>query len=123
MFRIVYLYKYFLKIRQICFLDFKITLHIRDKDIFSIDKIKNYFCVGVVSKHGENLINYGIRSIKDIQLVINHFDNFPLKTKKSKDYKLFKLAFEIIKNKEHLTVEGFEKILKIKEGMNQNRKF
>jgi hypothetical protein len=54
-----------------------------------------------------------------LQLIINHFDQFPLKTKKLNDYKLFKLAFNIIKNKEHLTKEGFNKLLSIKSSMNK----
>lgn len=32
-----------------------------------------------------------------------------------------KLAAEIIKSKGHLTFEGFEKIMEIKENMNKNR--
>lgn len=52
-----------------------------------------------------------------MQLIINHFDNFSLKTKKLIDYKLFKLAFEIIINKEHLTKEGIKKLLSIKSFM------
>ena len=74
---------------------------------------------GVISKHGETLTNYSIRSIKDIQSVVNHFDKFPLKTQKINDYKLFKLAFNIIKNKEHLTQEGINKLLVIKSYMNK----
>ena len=100
------------------FLDFKITLHARDRDL--LDLIKNYFGkVGVISKHGEQYINYGIRSLKDLQIIINHFDKFPLKTNKLNNYKLFKLAFDIIKNKEHLTKEGLDKLLEIKSFMNK----
>jgi hypothetical protein len=80
------------------FLDFKFTLHTKDRDL--LDQIKFYFCVGEISKHGEQSINYGIRSMKYLQLIINHFYKFTLKTKKLNDYKLFKLAFNIIKNKE-----------------------
>lgn len=99
------------------FLDFQITLHKKDRDL--LDQIKNYFCVGEISKHGEHSIHYGIRSIKDLQLIINHFYKFTLKTKKLNDYKLFKLAFNIIKNKEHLTKEGFNKLLSMKSSMNK----
>ena len=67
----------------------------------------------------EIMYHYGIRSIKDIQLIINHFDEYPLKTKKLNDYKLFKLAFDIIKNKEHLTKEGLDKLIAIKSLMNK----
>lgn len=105
------------KIGWYVFLDFKITLHKKDKDL--LDQIKKYFGIGEISKHGEQTINYGIRSIKDLQLIINHFDKFSLKTKKLNDYKLFKLAFDIIINKEHLTREGINKLLSIKSFMNK----
>ena len=58
------------KIGWYVFLDFKITLHKKDKDL--LDQIKKYFGIGEISKHGEQTINYGIRSIKDLQLIINH---------------------------------------------------
>lgn len=78
-------------------MDFNFTIHLRDKYI--LYKIKFYFCAGVISKHVETLTNYSIRSIKDIPSVVNHFDKFPLKTTKINDYKLFKLAFNILKTK------------------------
>jgi len=99
------------KIGWYVFLDFKFTLHKKDKDL--LNKIKNYFGVGEISKHGYNLINYGIRSIKYLQLIINHFEKFSLKTKNLNDYKLFKLAFNLIINKEHLTKEGIIKLFLI----------
>jgi hypothetical protein len=105
-----------LKIGWYTFLDFKITLHVKDRNI--LEQFKKYFGVGVISKHGKNLCNYSIKSIKDIQMVINHFDTFPLKTNKLKDYKFFKKAYYIIKNKEHLTKQGLEKLILIKSSMN-----
>jgi len=105
-----------LKIGWYTFLDFKITLHVKDRNI--LEQIKKYFGVGVISKHGENLCNYSIKSIKDIQMVINHFDKFPLKTNKKKDYTSFKKAYYIIKNKEHLTKQGLDKLVSIKSSMN-----
>jgi hypothetical protein len=54
-----------------------------------------------------------------LQLIIKHFDKFTLKTKNLNDYKLFKLAFDNIKNKEHLTKDGFNKLLLIKSNMNK----
>ena len=56
-------------------------------------------------------------------MVINDFDKFPLKTNKLKNYTSFKKAYYIIKNKEHLNPEGFNEILKLKSGMNQNREW
>jgi hypothetical protein len=37
------------------------------------------------------------------------------------DFEDYKKAFKLIKNKEHLTPEGFTKILQIKAEMNDNR--
>lgn len=116
----LYIYKNAaLKIGWYTFLEFKITLHVKDKKW--LENIQNYFGVGVISKHGENLCNYSIKSIKDIQKVINHFDNFPLKTQKWKDYKnfvFFKKAYYIIINKEHLTKQGLDLLVSIKSSMN-----
>jgi hypothetical protein len=39
-------------------------------------------------------------------------------TQKRADYELFKQALELIQNKEHLTNEGIQKIVRIKVSMN-----
>jgi hypothetical protein len=85
------------KIGWYVFLDYKITLHEKDKII--LDQIQNYFGVGSVFNHGKQTKQYGIKSIKDLQIIINHFDKFSLRTKKVNDYRLFKKAFNIIINK------------------------
>ena len=56
-------------------------------------------------------------------IIIPFFEKYPILGTRALDFEDFKKISIIVKNKEHLTVEGFEKILKIKEGMNQNRKF
>ena len=105
------------KIGWYVFLDFKITLHERDKDI--LYQIQKFFGVGGVFNHGEQTKQYGIKSIKDQQMIIAHFDKFPLMTQKVNDYILFKKAFDIIINKEHLTKEGLDKLIAIKCSMNK----
>lgn len=54
-----------------------------------------------------------------MQIIIAHFDKFPLKTQKVNDYRLFKRAFDIIINKEHLTEKGLVKLITIKYYMNK----
>ena len=63
------------------------------------------------------MATYNIWSVKDLQIIINHFDKYPLITAKLSDYLLFKQCFEIIKKKEHLTEKGFLKILKLKSSL------
>jgi hypothetical protein len=43
---------------------------------------------------------------------------YPLLTQKRADFQLFKLIVDLINNKEHLTLEGLEKIISIKASIN-----
>ena len=54
---------------------------------------------------------YYVQSIKDLDVILNHFDKYPLITKKHADYLLFKMAIDLIKNKEHLNQEGLRKLI------------
>ena len=58
-------------------------------------------------------------SIKDLKVIIHHFDNYPLKTKKQIDYLLFKETLELIEKKEHLTIGGLKKIVNLRASMNK----
>lgn len=97
---------------------FQIALHRKDKDI--LDQIQNYFGVGKIYKHGPQSLLLRVLSIKDLQVIINHFDKYPLITKKLADYRLFKQASNLIMNKEHLTMEGplLKRLVAIKGSIN-----
>jgi len=49
---------------------------------------------------------------------MDHFYKYPLITKKLADYNLFKSAYSILLNKEHLTQEGLYKLVSIKGSLN-----
>lgn len=74
--------------------------------------------VGTIHKHGKDSIQFRVSSVKDLMVIIDHFEKYPLLTQKLADYFLFKQAFEIVKRKEHLTSEGLHKIVAIKASMN-----
>ena len=57
--------------------------------------------------------------VKDLLKVFKHFDQFPLLTQKQSDYVLFKQVFNLILNKEHLKMEGLNKIVAIKGFLNK----
>lgn len=67
---------------------------------------------------GNCALKYQVNSIKDLAIIIEHFDKYPLITQKLADYKLFKQAVELIKRKEHLRVEGFKQLVAIKASVN-----
>jgi hypothetical protein len=63
-------------------------------------------------------MQYRVSSLKNLQIITDHFDNYSLITQKSGDYLLFKQAIAIIKNKEHLSTEGLLKLVGIKATLN-----
>ena len=96
---------------------FEIGLHQKDKAL--LEQIKNLFSVGNIYKYGSQLFDYRVQSTKDLVQVISHFDKYGLITQKRADYELFKQAFTLILNKEHLTSAGLAKIVAIKASMNK----
>jgi hypothetical protein len=65
------------------------------------------------------MLHFRVESIKDLAKVINHFDSYLLITKKYADYILFKKAYYILLNKEHLIKEGLDKFVGIKASINK----
>ncbi len=57
--------------------------------------------VGKVRKSGINSAQYVVESIKELQVIVEHFNRYPLVTEKASDYLIFKQCFEIIKQREH----------------------
>nr|ATY69725.1 hypothetical protein [Alternaria alternata] len=96
---------------------FKITLHKKDFNLLS--QVKDYFGVGTITKHGDTTIEYRVKSLKDLDLILSHFEKYPLISQKRSDLELFKFAISLLKNKEHLTKKGFNQILGIKSSMNK----
>lgn len=96
---------------------FQFCLHQKDKAL--LEQIQNYFGVGNIYNHGPNSIQFRVQSIKDLAVIINHFEKYPLNTKKLSDYLLFKMVFKLILNKEHLTQEGLRNIVSIKASLNK----
>ena len=96
---------------------FSIALHKKDEEL--LRKIQEFFGGIGVLKVKKDIVQFRVFSIKDLDIIIKHFDLYPFITKKYADYLLFKEALELIKNKEHLTLEGFNKIISIRASMNK----
>jgi len=95
-----------------------ITLHKKDLPLLTL--IQKYFDnKGQDLKVTDDTVRLTVSSINDLEVVIKHFDAYPLITKKLADYLLFKQVYTIICNKEHLTLEGFKKIVAIKCVLNK----
>ena len=96
---------------------FQIKLNARDIDI--LYRIKEYFGgVGTISFE-KNTAKYIIRKLSDIvDILIPHFEAYPLLTKKFADFELFRQIILIIKNESSLSEQGFIKILNLRYYLN-----
>jgi len=76
--------------------------------------------VGGIYDLNDGYSRYMVTSIKEIvEVVIPLFQKYPLITQKGADFELFQMAVNIIKNKEHLALDGLHKIVSIKAAMNK----
>lgn len=96
--------------------EFKLELH--EKDLSILETICQYFKGKgqIIVKKDKSI--YRVRSIKDLELIINHFDDYPLVSNKYADYILFKTVLNIMTVKDHLTEQGLLKILSLKASLN-----
>jgi len=97
-------------------IEFEIRLHVKDKVL--LEEIQNYFQVGNIFINSRQGVSFRIQSPKDLAKIIDLLDLYPLRTQKLSDYILFKEVFNLILNKQHLTLSGLHKIVAIKASMN-----
>ena len=86
-------------------------------------QIKTHFGgVGVIKAQGKKkkAVQYQVTSIKDlINVIIPHFEKFPLITQKRADFNLFKKVIQLMGVKKHLTIKGLHLIVAIKATINR----
>ena len=86
-----------------------------------MEKIQEFFGgIGYISPANNNLaVEFRVSTLNDIaNVIIPHFDKYPLLTKKQADYILFKEIIILMLNKEHSTLEGIQKIVNIRASLN-----
>lgn len=98
---------------------FQIGLHLKDEKILKL--IQSTLGVGKIyrSKTRLDYVELQVSSFKDMSAIIKFFGKYPLITQKWADYLLFKKAYELILNKQHLTIEGLNKLVEIKALINK----
>lgn len=99
----------------------RIQIKMHEKDRALIQSIQDFFGgIGYVSKpNNTSMVEFRVSTLKDIiNIIIRHFDNYPLITKKSSDYILFKQVALLMLNKEHNNLEGLQKIVKLRASLN-----
>lgn len=96
---------------------FQLNLH--KKEIKILEAVQKTWGVGKIYKHGQDSFMYRVSSLKNLRVITNHFDNYPLITQKLADYLLFKQSIDLIQKKLHLTEQGLLKLVGIKSVLNR----
>jgi len=94
-------------------------LHKKDEEL--LNRIKSFFNgVGSVRITNAGTATYTVESLKTLNsVIIPHFLNFPLTSKKKADFLLFNEVINLMNNGEHLSKEGIVKILSYAGPMNK----
>ena len=96
---------------------FQIGLHRKDEAILEL--IKTSLGVGRIYRSRSNSSELQVSYLNSMRLIIEHFDNYPLISKKGADYLLFKKAYQLILNKEHLSNIGLKELVSLKASINK----
>ena len=85
-----------------------------------LDLIQAFFGgVGSITYASKDTLHYRIASLHDlISVVLPHFGKYPLNSQKRADFILFKEIILLMINKEHLTIEGIQKIVNLRASIN-----
>jgi len=95
---------------------FAVGLHRKDKNL--AERLQSFFGVGKVYEYSK-VCNYKVQSLKEIRdVIIPHFLTNPLITQKQADFLLFKSIIDLMSSKEHLHLEGIQKIVNIRASIN-----
>jgi hypothetical protein len=95
---------------------FSLQLHLKDLELLQ----KSFFPVGVLTVNTENKVKYNVHSVEDIvNVIIPHFDKYPLESKKYIDYVLFTSAVLLVKERKHHTDNGLQEVVNIRASLNK----
>ena len=86
-----------------------------------LKSLVEFFNCGYIAQYkNRKVCEFIVTKINDIILyIIPFFDKYKIQGSKCKDYINFKEAANLIKNKEHLSKQGFNKIIELKSLMNK----
>jgi hypothetical protein len=97
-------------------LNFQIKLHVKDYPLLLAIQ-HSLGGIGTVSSN-QSICAFRVRKFQEVVEVVKFFDKYPLISRKRGDYLLFKQIVSIMELKEHLTLEGLQKIINTKATLN-----
>ena len=98
---------------------FELGLH--SKDLAILYRLKEFFGCGNVSiRQTRKAASFSVGDLDSLlNVIIPHFMKYSLLTQKKVDFDLWVKIVNLIDSKEHLTIEGVNKILELKSALNR----
>ena len=97
--------------------EFTVVQHEVDEQV--LYALKTYFGCGVVRKNHGTRLSYRVRGHENLlHKIIPFFEKHQLKTRKGVDFAKFRKVVLMMEKKEHLNLDGIEKIREIQKTMN-----
>lgn len=90
----------------------------KNKDILNL--IKDYFGGNIGYRKSQDTYYYGSTSFGSAKNVIKYFDEYHLQSTKYINYLKWRKAYVLIQNKLHLTEQGINQIIELKDSMRYN---
>jgi hypothetical protein len=90
-------------------------------------EIQEYFRCGTIRPdRSDKTMKVEVRSIANlVDIVIPHFERFPMRSSKQRDFEFFARVCQLVRAGEHLRPDGFHKVVELATQMNSSgrRKF
>ena len=100
----------------------QLTVVQHKRDINLLYQIRTFMNCGVVRRNHDDRYCWRVRKLENLsEIILPLFETHTLKSKKSVEFHKFAKVVRLMKKGEHLTVEGFQKILKIASTMNHQQ--
>lgn len=97
----------------------RLAFQIDQKNKELLDLIQQYLGGNIGYRKSQDTYYYSSTSFGSAKNVVKYFDQFHLLSTKYVNYLKWRKAYIIVQNKEHLTISGLEKIIKLKKTMNR----
>ena len=97
-------------------LSFGIDMDSRELEL--LQRIKKHLRCGNIHIGKSGKVQYRVRSFSDIyKKIIPFFDKYKMEGGKIKDFEIFKIIAELMKERKHVTQEGFDRIRLMRKGL------
>jgi hypothetical protein len=99
------------------------TFNVSQKDSKILSLFKRWLGCGIIRQRKDGIFYYEVNNLNSLkERVIPFFDKYYfLSSEKKRNFRIFKEIVIMMYEKKHLTPEGFNKILQLREELNKGR--